>query len=75
MLKRVDARQLRVEAGISPYTVHRALGITPQQRSLWERGKRMPSGPGGARWARFTAALERHAAVTAEMAATEEQAA
>ncbi len=70
-LRRVDARQLRQDAGISVRTVQRALGVSPQQLSLWERRKRHPLGEGGMRWARFTAALERHAAVSAEIAAAE----
>jgi transcriptional regulator with XRE-family HTH domain len=69
LLQRVDARQLREDAGISSYTVQRALGITKNQLSFWERGKRYPSGDGGLRWIRFTAGLARHAEVTAEIAA------
>jgi transcriptional regulator with XRE-family HTH domain len=75
MLRRVDARQLREEAGISVRTVLRALGITPQQLSMWERGKQYPSGEGGLRWVKFTAALERRAEVTAEIAAMRDEAA
>jgi DNA-binding XRE family transcriptional regulator len=68
MLARVDPRQLRLDAGISPGTIRRALGISPQRLSIWERGKYLPACEAGRRWARFVAGLERHAAVTAEMA-------
>ena len=72
LLKRCDARQLREESGISAYTVQRALGISRFDLARWETGKAIPWDPRGIRWARLIAVLERHALVTAEMAATED---
>ena len=71
MLKRADPRQLRQDAGISPHTVRRALGLTRNQLSDWELGKRPPACAAGYRYARFVSGLERHAQVSAEIAATE----
>ena len=71
-----DPRQLREDAGISRATVAAAFGVSPQAVSGWELDpKRRPRSPAWARWRRFTEGLERHAAVTAEIAATEKQAA
>ncbi len=75
MLRRVDARQLRESAGISSRTVQRALGISAHRLSQWERGLQVPCSPAGMAWARVIADLERHAAVSAEIAAIERRAA
>ena len=71
MLHRVNARELRLAAGISPRTVQRALGVTRFSLSSWETGRCVPACEAGYRWIRFISGLERHAAVTEEMAATE----
>lgn len=75
MLRRVDARQLREDAGISVRTVARALSLPRQYVYDYECGRRTPVSPAGLRWARVIAGLERHAAVSAEIAATGRQAA
>lgn len=75
MLRRVNARQLRAESGISVRTVARALSLPVNYAYDWESGRRTPTSPAGLRWAKVIAGLERHAAVTAEIAAAEERAA
>ena len=75
MLKRADPRQLRQDAGISPRTVQQALGLTRHQLSAWERREHPPVCEAGIRWARVIAGLERHAQVSAEIAAAESEAA
>jgi len=67
LLARVDARQLREDAGISQSTVARALGVSSQQVHSWETGRQLPCMAAGFRWARFVAGLERHAEVAAEL--------
>jgi hypothetical protein len=71
LLRRVDPRLLREEAGIRACTVARALGVRQCRVSGWESGRYLPAGPGGYAWARFTAGLERHAEVTAAMSMSE----
>jgi hypothetical protein len=67
-LARVDARQLREDAGISVATVARALGVTTGHIWHWEAGTYyLPQCPGGFRWVAFTRGLERRARVTAEI--------
>ena len=66
MLRRVDARQLRLDAGISQATVAAALGVPRHYIAWWEQGKFEPKSEAGYRWARFVAGLERHAEVEAE---------
>jgi DNA-binding transcriptional regulator YiaG len=74
LLARCDPRKLRQDAGISKLTVMRALGASRYDLSHWETGRSLPSGPAGRRWARFIRGLERHAEVTAELAAMDEAA-
>jgi hypothetical protein len=69
MLARVDVRQLRKDAGIRQVTVARALGVRQNCVCKWERRDRLPYSPAGLRWVAFVAGLERHAQVTAELAA------
>lgn len=75
MLHRCDPRHLREDAEISVRTVARALSMPVQYVYDYETGRRKPLSYAGLRWAKFTAGLERHAAVTAEIAATEKRAA
>ena len=75
LLTRCDARRLREESGISRRTVMRAIGADGSDLYRWESGKALPLGPVGRRWLRFTMGLERHAAVSAELAAAEDEAA
>ena len=75
MLARVNARQLRMDAGIRQVTVARALGVTQNCICKWERRNRLPYSPAGLRWAAFTAGLEWHAQATAEIAAEMDEAA
>jgi transcriptional regulator with XRE-family HTH domain len=67
MLRRVDARRLREDAGIRQVTVARALGVPAPYICWWESGRAEPKCKAGYRWARVIAGLERHAEVTAEM--------
>jgi transcriptional regulator with XRE-family HTH domain len=69
LLDRVDARRLREEAGIRMQTVAWALGLSESAVRRLETGRRQPRGAGSWRWARFTAALERRAEITAEVEA------
>ena len=75
LLSRADPRLLREEAGIRACTVARALGVRQSLVYRWETGHTLPYGPQGLAWARFTAGLERHAQVTAEIAAAGRRAA
>ena len=75
MLRRVDPRQLRRDAGIQAVTVARALGVERQQVVRWETSRCDPKSAAGQRWVRFVAGLERHAIVTAEIAAARDEAA
>jgi DNA-binding transcriptional regulator YiaG len=75
LLARCDPRALRAGAGISIRTVARALSLPPKYIYRWEAREHVPDSPAGMRWLRFIAGLERHAAVSAEMAATEDEAA
>ena len=75
LLARVNARELRKDAGIRQVTVARALGVPPYYVCGWEKGRRSARNPAGLRWLRFTAGLERHAEVTAEIAAEMDEAA
>ena len=75
MLARVDARQLRKDAGIRQLTVARAFGVRQDQIWAWERGQRVPVTAAGFRWIRMSAALERRAEFTAEIAAEMDEAA
>lgn len=67
MLARVDARQLRKDAGIRQVTVARAFGVPQDQVWKWEAGQTVPVSRAGFRWVAFTAALERRAEIAAEM--------
>lgn len=67
MLARVDARQLRKDAGIRADTVAAALSVSAVCIYAWESGRCEPKCDAGLRWARVIAALERHAEVTAEL--------
>ena len=75
MLCRVNPRQLRKEAGIRTCTALRALGIPESTFTALEGGSHMPVSAAGLRWARFVAGLERHAEVSAELAAAGDEAA
>ena len=66
MLARVNARELREDAGISAATVAEALGVRRAHVYAWETGRWMPVSAAGFRWARFVCGLEQHAEVTAE---------
>ena len=74
MLARVDARQLRLDAGIRVVTVARALGVLPHVVYKWEQGRGAPRCPAAFRWSRVIAGLERHAEVTAELYGMDEAA-
>ena len=75
MLARADPRRLREEAGIRQVTVAVALGVPRNYIGDWEAGAHLFQSPEGFAWARFTAGLERHAQVTAEIEAEEREAA
>ena len=75
MLRRVNARLLREDAGFSPGTVAAAFGVSQWQVYAWEAGRWLPRTAAGFRWAAFMLALERRARVTAEIAAELEEAA
>jgi len=75
MLRRVDAAQLRHGAGIRRGTVAAALGVSYWRVYQLEQDGKIPQRGAGLRWARVIAGLERHAAVTAELAAMEQRAA
>jgi transcriptional regulator with XRE-family HTH domain len=65
MSARVNARELRRNAGFSLVTVGRAFGVPPDQIARWESGRYLPCCPAGFRWLKFAAALERRAAFRA----------
>jgi len=69
MLARADARKLREDAGIRVATVARALGAHAICIYDWESGGAEPKCEAGYRWVRFIAGLERHAEITAGLAA------
>lgn len=69
LLSRVDARLLREEAGIRTCTVARALGVGWSRVHGWETGRMPPHGPEGQAWLRVIVGLQRHALVTAGIAA------
>jgi hypothetical protein len=71
LLARCDPRKLREDQGISRGTVMRAIGADRSDLYCWESGLGLPLGPIGQRWIRVVAGLERHAAVSAEIAAME----
>jgi DNA-binding transcriptional regulator YiaG len=75
MLARVNARPLRIDAGIRQVTVACALNVTQNCVAKWERQNRLPYSPEGLRWVRVIAGLERHARATAEIAAEIDEAA
>ena len=63
LLGRVDARQLREDAGIRIITVARAFGVSRHRVAVWETGRWQPRGEAGIRWVRLVAGLARHAEV------------
>ena len=67
LLRRVNARLLREEAGIRAATVAEALGVPLWLVRDWETGRSEPRTTAGFAWARFICGLERHAEVTAEL--------
>lgn len=75
LLARCNPRQLREDSRISRLTVQRALKVSRHDLYRWEAGLALPTCPEGVRWARLIRVLEAHAAVSAELAAAEQQAA
>lgn len=75
MLQRSDPRKLREAQGIRARTICRALSIPSGHLLRWEMRISSPESFAGYRYAKVIAGLERHAAVTAEIAATGQEAA
>jgi DNA-binding transcriptional regulator YiaG len=53
------ARAIRVEAGVSQAEVARDVATSQSALSLWERGRRVPTGDASLRWLAVLDELER----------------